>query len=135
MSSSFHLRAVVAGAMAVGLLGGGAGAAVAAPSAAPHSAVQATNQTTKTNTIKVNHRSVKPGDEVTVHGKVTGIKAGTSVSLEEKQHGKWKTLTETSAVMTDHTYTLKAAWDKKGKKQIRTVVDGKRSEPVTVKVR
>ncbi|WP_301126337.1 hypothetical protein [Streptomyces cacaoi] len=134
MNRSFRLRTAVVGVTAAALLG--AGAATAAPSSpAPAPAPDTGQVATKTNTVKADRTTVKAWEQFRLHGKVQGIKAGTKVQLQQKQQGKWKNLPATSVVNRSLDYSMRVKLGMKGKQEIRTVIDGKASNVVTVTVR
>ncbi|MBO8186677.1 hypothetical protein [Streptomyces spirodelae] len=142
MVATFRLRNVVAGVMAVGLVGAAAATATAsasasasAPTSAPTSAEAPTESTAKTNTVTADRQQVKQWEEFRLHGKVTGIKAGTTVHLQQKQRGTWKTLPGTSVVNRSLDYSMRVKLGIKGVNQVRTVIAGQPSNPVTVTVR
>ncbi|WP_326689568.1 MULTISPECIES: hypothetical protein [unclassified Streptomyces] len=137
MNPTFRLRAAVAGVVTAGLLSAGAATAVAAPSAghSPKPAPQSAQQpVAKTNTVTADHTKVKPWEQFRLHGKVTGIKSGTTVYLQQKQGTKWQTLPGTSVVNRSGDYSIRVKLGMKGKQQVRTLVSGTPSNAVTVTV-
>ncbi|EPD90845.1 hypothetical protein HMPREF1486_05556 [Streptomyces sp. HPH0547] len=132
MAATIRFRTAVAGAVTVGLLGAAAVTATAAPASGttgPEPAVQ------KTNTVTADRHDVRQWEQFRLHGKVTGIKAGTAVLLQQKQRGTWKTLPGQSVVNRSLDYTMRVKLGLKGVNQIRTVVAGQPSNVVTVTVR
>ena len=136
MNPTFRLRAAVAGVVTAGLLGAGAATAVAAPSDghAPAAAQSAQEPVAKTNTVTADHTKVKPWQQFRLHGKVTGIKSGTTVYLQQKQGTKWKTLPGTSVVNRSGDYSIRVKLGMKGKQQVRTLISKTASNAVTVTV-
>ncbi|NGO70875.1 hypothetical protein [Streptomyces boncukensis] len=132
--TTFRVRAAVAGLVTAGLLGAGAATTSAVAASKPEPKPKP-KPVAKTNTVTADHKAVHPWQQFRLHGKVTGIKAGTAVHLEEKQHGKWKRLPARSAVNRSHGYEMRVKLGQKGKQEVRTVAAGKPSNPVTVTVR
>ncbi|MBO8203473.1 hypothetical protein JW613_35115 [Streptomyces smyrnaeus] len=136
MAATFRLRTAVAGVMTVGLIGVGAATATATtsePTATADTSVQA-DPRAKTNTVTADREHVKQWEEFRLRGKVTGIKAGTTVHLQQKQRGKWKTLPGTSIVNRSLDYSMRVKLGIKGVNQVRTMIAGEPSNPVTVTV-
>ncbi|GAA2622704.1 hypothetical protein [Streptomyces axinellae] len=135
MNPTLRLRATVAGVITAGLLGAGAATAVAAPSDSHTPAAQsAPKPVAKTNTVTADHTKVKPWQQFRLHGKVTGIKSGTTVYLQQKQGAKWKTLPGTSVVNRSGDYSIRVKLGMKGKQQVRTLISKTASNAVTVTV-
>ncbi|MGY1436423.1 hypothetical protein [Streptomyces reniochalinae] len=161
MTSPFRLRTAVAAAVAVGLAGAAAvGAAAVGAAASPKATTAAATATTsaattattattgggpsspaggaadaaKTNTVKADRHDVKQWEQFRLHGKVTGIKEGTAVHLQQKQHGTWKTLPGTSVVNRSLDYSMRVKLGIKGLNHVRTVVAGQPSNAVAVTV-
>ncbi|MBE9498579.1 hypothetical protein IHE61_08110 [Streptomyces sp. GKU 257-1] len=154
MSATFRLRPAVAGALAAGLIGAAAATAAATGpgignggnenEAGPGtgSATASTAPITpgpsaaaRTNTVTADRERVRQWEEFRLHGKVTGIKAGTAVRLQQMQHGAWRTLPATSVVNRSLDYSMRVKLGIRGVNRIRTVVAGQPSAPVTVTVR
>lgn len=163
MKPTSSLRAVAAGAVAAGLLGAGAVTAVAAPAppapepAAPSvqpsdpwpgrpavkpstqpstlpAAPQTGKQCKKTNTVTADRTRAKAWEQFRLHGKVTGIKPGTVVQLQQKRRGTWKALPATSVVDRSGAYSMRVKLGMRGPQQVRTLVAGHPSNPVRVNV-
>ncbi|WP_369207662.1 hypothetical protein [Streptomyces sp. PU-14G] len=137
MTSTFRLRTAVAAAVAVGLVGAAAVSATAVPAttaASPSSPAAGSGEAAKTNTVKADRHDVKQWEQFRLHGKVTGIKAGTAVHLQQKQHGTWKTLPGTSVVNRSLDYSMRVKLGIKGLNHVRTVVAGQPSNAVAVTV-
>lgn len=106
-----------------------AGGATAASAAVPAVKAKAPSITVSASTTKA-----KPGQSVAFTGKVTGLKDGSKVTLQEKVKGKWVSL-PVSTTVKKSTYKLSDKFKAKGTETLR-VVDGKTvSKTVTVTVR
>ncbi|MFH9942524.1 hypothetical protein ACH4OT_24780 [Streptomyces murinus] len=64
-----------------------------------------------------------------VTGKTTGIKAGSKVTLQQKQHGKWVALPASTPVNSSGSYALRVELGLKGKNELR-MVSGSTASPV-----
>ncbi|WDO04327.1 hypothetical protein ME763_00910 [Streptomyces murinus] len=64
-----------------------------------------------------------------VTGKTTGIKAGSKVTLQQKQHGKWVALPASAPVNSSGSYALRVELGLKGKNELR-MVSGSTASPV-----
>ncbi|NSC22415.1 hypothetical protein FM076_14990 [Streptomyces albus subsp. chlorinus] len=131
MAPTLRLRTAVAGLVAAGLVGAGAATATAAP--ADTSAASTT--AAKTNTVTADRTDVKQWEQFRLRGKVTGIKAGTTVRLQQKQRDTWKTLPGTSSVNRSLDYSIRVKLGIKGGNEIRTLVGEQPSNVVKVTVR
>ncbi|MEU7583888.1 hypothetical protein AB0B50_40635 [Streptomyces sp. NPDC041068] len=80
-------------------------------------------------TAKPSATSVKAWQELRVSGKATGIKAGSKVSLQQKQRGTWKTLPASTTVNKSGAYSLRVKLGLKGKNELR-VQSGATLSPV-----
>ncbi|MFE9340884.1 hypothetical protein [Streptomyces sp. NPDC007063] len=155
MSATFRLRTAVAVVLAAGLMGAAAATAAATgpgtgngenengADAGTGGATASTAPITpggpsaaaRTNTVTADRERVRQWEEFRLRGKVTGIKAGTAVRLQQMQHGSWKTLPATSVVNRSLDYSMRVKLGIRGVNRIRTVVAGQPSDPVTVTVR
>lgn len=70
-------------------------------------------------TAKPSATSVRVWQELRVSGKAVDIKAGSKVSLQQKQHGAWKTLPATTTVNKSGAYTLRVKLGLKGANDLR----------------
>ncbi|MEU7042757.1 hypothetical protein AB0A77_17065 [Streptomyces varsoviensis] len=86
-------------------------------------------------TAKASVNSVKAWEQFRVSGTATGIKAGTSVTLQQKQGAKWVSLPATVAVNKSGTYSMRVKLGIKGKNELRVAGGGAVSPVVTVTVR
>ncbi|MEV6839569.1 hypothetical protein AB0N17_34575 [Streptomyces sp. NPDC051133] len=65
--------------------------------------------------------SVRAWQLFRVTGRTTGLKAGSTVTLQQKQHGKWVTLPASTPVKRDGSYSLGVKLGLKGKNDLRVV--------------
>lgn len=128
MAATLRLCSAVVGAVVVGTVGASVVTATAAPTA-PSSRPAA-----RTNTVTADRHDVKQWEQFRLHGKVTGIEAGTAVHLQQEQHGAWKTLPGTSVVNRSLDYSMRVELGIKGVDHIRTVVADRPSDAVSVTV-
>lgn len=134
MNRTPRVRMAVAAVAAVALLGAGAATAVAAPHAPQQDTAHSERSVAKTNTVTADRTHVKPWEQFRLTGKVTGIKSGTSVHIQQKQSGKWVTLPGTSVVNKSGGYSIRVKLGMKGHQQVRTLIDKTPSNAVTVTV-
>ncbi|MER8101200.1 hypothetical protein [Kitasatospora sp. NPDC094016] len=131
--NSLRLAAVTTVAvLSLGLAG--TAAMAAAPAAYPTSTTQQAAAQASI-TAKPSVTSVQAWQLFRVNGTTTGLKAGTKVTLQQKQHGKWVTLP--ASVPTNHngSYSLGVKLGIKGLNELR-IVSGDVASPVfTVTVR
>ncbi|MFJ2808561.1 hypothetical protein [Kitasatospora sp. NPDC087271] len=131
--NSLRLAAVTTVAvLSLGLAG--TAAMAAAPAAYPTSTTQQAAAHAGI-TAKPSVTTVQAWQLFRVTGTTTGLKAGTEVTLQQKQHGKWVTLP--ASVRTDHngSYSLGVKLGIKGLNELR-IVSGDVASPVfTVTVR
>ncbi|MEV6673907.1 hypothetical protein [Streptomyces sp. NPDC051162] len=121
-------RLALTGALSAALVAGGASAAFAASPAAAISAQPALTAQASTTTVNA-------WQEFHVSGKATAIKAGTKVTLQQKQGSKWVSLPATVAVDKSSAYSMRVKLGIKGKNSLR-VTGGQATSPVfTVTVR
>ncbi|MER5888164.1 hypothetical protein ABT160_30455 [Streptomyces sp. NPDC001941] len=126
---SLRLAAVaVLGAASVAL----AGTATAAPAIAraESAAVAPGAAAVKASiTAKPSVSSVAAWKLFRVTGKTTGLKAGSKVTLQQKQHGKWVTLPASVPTARNGSYSLGVKLGLKGKNDLR-IVNGNVASPV-----
>ncbi|TVL93764.1 hypothetical protein [Streptomyces sp. SAJ15] len=127
-------RLAVAATLAAALLTGGAATAMAATSA-PVKTAPAKPQAKTTITAKSSVDIVRAWQEFRVTGKTTGIKAGSKVSLQQKQRGKWVTLPASTVVNKSGAYSLRVKLGAKGKNELRMASGSTYSAAFTVAVR
>ncbi|MFI9718563.1 hypothetical protein ACIHFE_02760 [Streptomyces sp. NPDC052396] len=128
-------RLAASGALAATLIAGGAAAAVAAPASA-HTAPSAAQPAAKPAlTAQASTGAVKAWQEFRVSGKASGIKAGTTVTLQQKQGAKWVSLPAKVAVNKSLSYSMRVKLGIKGKNALRVVGGGAVSPQFTVTVR
>lgn len=124
------------------LLLGAAGTAMAAAPAAP--AVAATPVAASAPAPAVASASITAKPSVTsvnawqlfrVTGATSGLKAGSTVALQQKQHGKWVTLPASVQTTRNGSYSLGVKLGIKGLNELR-IISGNTASPVfTVTVR
>ncbi|MEV7419572.1 hypothetical protein [Streptomyces sp. NPDC089919] len=120
---SLRIAAVAAlGAASVAL----AGTATAAPAPAAHRAAAAAPATiTATPSVS----SVAAWTQFRVTGKTTGLAAGSKVTLQQKQKGKWVTLPASAPINRTGSYSLGVKLGLKGKNELR-ITSGATASPV-----
>ncbi|WP_269854769.1 hypothetical protein [Streptomyces sp. RPT161] len=106
-------------------------AAHTAPSAAAHQAVAAKASITAKPSVS----SVHAWQLFRVTGKTTGLKAGSKVTLQQKQQGKWVTLPASAPVSRNGSYSLGVKLGLKGKNDLRIVSGNTASAVFNVTVR
>ncbi|MFE9399351.1 hypothetical protein [Streptomyces flavidovirens] len=70
-----------------------------------------------------------------VTGKATGLKAGSKLTLQQKQKGKWVTLPASAPVAANGAYSLRVKLGIKGKNDLRVVSGKVTSQVFNVTVR
>ncbi|MFJ3231225.1 hypothetical protein [Streptomyces sp. NPDC086787] len=73
--------------------------------------------------------SVRAWQLFRVTGKTTGLKTGSKVTLQQKQHGKWVSLPASAPIARSGSYSLGVKLGLKGKNDLR-VVNGSTVSPV-----
>ncbi|MFF2144053.1 hypothetical protein [Kitasatospora sp. NPDC058190] len=123
--------AAVAGLSA--LLLGTAGTAMAAAPAVP--VASAASAAHAAITAKPSVSSVQAWQLFRVTGTTTGLKAGSTVTLQQKQHGRWVTLPASVHTTHNGSYSLGVKLGIKGLNELR-IISGNTASPVfTVTVR
>ncbi|MFI9082287.1 hypothetical protein ACIGW8_38765 [Streptomyces sioyaensis] len=127
------LRITAVGAMSAACIALAGTAAIAATPAAhaahPTHTAKKTSAAKATITAKASAQSVTAWKTFYVTGKTTGLKPGTKVTLQQKQHGKWVTLRASAPITSKHTYSLWVQLGLKGKNDLR-MVNGTTVSPV-----
>jgi opacity protein-like surface antigen len=128
--NSLRLAAVAAlSALLLGTAGTAMAAAPAAPVASSASAAHAAI------TAKPSVSSVQAWQLFRVTGTTTGLKAGSTVTLQQKQHGTWVTLPASVHTTHNGSYSLGVKLGIKGLNELR-IISGNTASPVfTVTVR
>lgn len=130
------LRYATVGAVAVALLAGGSAAAFAAPqyvhSPAP---IVATAPAAASLTAKASATTVNAWQEFRISGVAKGIKAGSKVTVQQKQGAKWVSLPASAPVNASGTYGVRVKLGLKGVNQLRVAAGSTLSPVVTVTVR
>ncbi|AJT67484.1 hypothetical protein [Streptomyces chattanoogensis] len=86
-------------------------------------------------TAKASTASVRAWQKFTITGKATGIKAGSKVTLQQKQRGVWKSLPAAAPVNKSGSYSLWAKLGLKGTNELRMVAGTTYSPVFKVTVR
>lgn len=87
-----------------------------------------------TLTAKASVPHVRAWQELRITGKATGLKAGSKVTLQQKQHGAWKSLPARTVTNASGSYGLRAKLGLKGKNELRVASGATVSPVVTVTV-
>ncbi|MGW3268383.1 hypothetical protein [Streptomyces sp. NPDC001056] len=123
----------VLGATSLALAGTAMAATPAAHTTAPADArTAAATKPAITATPSVS--SVRAWTLFRVTGKTTGIKAGSKVTLQQKQRGKWVTLPASTPVNRSGSYALRVELGLKGRNDLRMVSGGTASPVFEVTV-
>ncbi|MFE1771679.1 hypothetical protein [Streptomyces sp. NPDC059008] len=130
------LRYATVGAIAVSLLAGGSAAAFAAPQDL-HTAkpVVAAAPAAASLTAKASVNSVKAWQEFRISGVAKGIKAGSNVTVQQKQGKKWVSLPAKAPVNKSGAYSVRVKLGIKGANQLRIAAGSTVSPVVAVTVR
>ena len=124
------LRTAAVSALAGSVLLIPATAALAAGSGPePQPAQTAAKPAAPTLTAKASTSHVRAWQELRITGKATGLKAGSKVTLQQKQHGAWKALPASTVTNKSGAYGLRAKLGLKGKNELR-VASGATVSPV-----
>lgn len=86
-------------------------------------------------TAKASVSHVRAWQELRIMGKATGLKAGSKVTLQQKQHGAWKALPADTVTNQSGSYGLRVKLGLKGKNELRVASGATVSPVVTVTVR
>ncbi|MEV7188088.1 hypothetical protein [Kitasatospora sp. NPDC093102] len=139
VSKRNHLR--LAAVTTLGLLSLGLAGSAMAATPATHSASAARPAVTQaaaahaTVTAKPSVSSVQAWQLFRVTGTTTGLKAGSTVTLQQKQHGRWVTLPASVPTTRTGSYSLGVKLGLKGLNELR-IISGDTVSPVfTVTVR
>lgn len=130
------VRYAAVGVIAVALLAGGSAAAFAAP-ADLHSPTPlvATAPAEAQLTAKASATTVHAWQEFRISGAAKGIKAGTKVTVQQKQGSKWVALPAQAPVNASGTYAVRVKLGLKGVNQLRVGSGATVSPVVQVTVR
>ncbi|MFF3978167.1 hypothetical protein [Streptomyces sp. NPDC001828] len=112
-----------------------AGTAMAATPTASTPAVRQAAAVKADITAKPSATSVGAWQLFRVTGNTTGLKAGSSVTLQQKQNGKWVTLPASAPISRSGSYSLGVKLGLKGKNELRVVSGSTASAVFTVTVR
>ncbi|MFD4948221.1 hypothetical protein ACFVYE_44095 [Streptomyces sp. NPDC058239] len=117
----------VLGAASLSLMGTAMAATPAAHTATPVVAQKAVPAKAGI-TAKPSVSSVRAWQLFRVTGQTTGLKAGSKVTLQQKQHGKWVSLPASTSISRDGSYSLGVKLGLKGKNDLR-IVSGTTASP------
>ncbi|WP_409055483.1 hypothetical protein [Streptomyces sp. SYP-A7185] len=107
--------------------------APAAPTA-PTAPTAAVAPAAATLTAKASVSHVRAWQEFRITGKATGLKAGSKITLQQKQHGTWKALPASTVTNASGSYGLRVKLGLKGKNELRVAGGAAVSPVVTVTV-
>ncbi|BCK69577.1 hypothetical protein Srufu_035300 [Streptomyces libani subsp. rufus] len=130
------LRYATVGAIAVSLLAGGSAAAFAAPQDLHTSApTVATAPAAASLTAKASATTVKAWEQFRITGVAKGIKAGTKLTVQQKQGTKWVSLPAQTPVNSSGAYAVRVKLGLKGVNQLRMATGSTVSPVLSVTVR
>ncbi|WP_433857504.1 hypothetical protein [Streptomyces kronopolitis] len=130
------LRYATVGVIAVSLLAGGSAAAFAAPQQLhTPAAVVAAAPAAASLTAKASATTVNAWQEFRISGAAKGLKAGTKVTVQQKQGSKWVSLPAQSPVNSKGAYSVRVKLGLKGVNQLRIGAGATVSPVVKVTVR
>ncbi|MFL4902454.1 hypothetical protein ACJ6WF_04560 [Streptomyces sp. MMS24-I2-30] len=129
------LRTMATGALTVALVSAGSTAAQAATPSPGADLTRATAAQRTSLTAEVSPASVKPGEEVRITGRTTGLKVGAEVTLQQDKNGKWTTVPGRSTVKQGDMYSVSTRPTAKGTQHYRVASGGTHSPSVTVTVK
>ncbi|MFF0223073.1 hypothetical protein [Streptomyces sp. NPDC004629] len=131
------VRTAAAGALTVALVSAGSVAAHAAtdPAPKPTTTHRSLPERAASLTAEVSPASVKPGEEIRITGRSTGLPAGDPVMLQQEKSGEWTTLPMDSAVEEGESYTLTTRPTAPGIQHYRVASGTTHSPTVSVTVR
>ncbi|MFG2500479.1 hypothetical protein ACGFSB_19960 [Streptomyces sp. NPDC048441] len=95
----------------------------------PHPVHASAEPAAATLTAKASASHVRAWQELRITGKATGLKAGSKVTLQQKQRGAWKALPASTVTNTSGSYGLRVKLGLKGKNELR-VISGATVSPV-----
>ncbi|MFF3874687.1 hypothetical protein [Streptomyces sp. NPDC001978] len=129
-------RAVSVVAVSVALMSAGsAGAFAASTTPSPkHTMTHSATHKTASITVKAHPTSVKAGEKVRFTGHTTGIRAGASVILQQRENGTWHTLHTHTAIKKGHAFSLTDRPTAKGTQHFRVSHGTTNSSTVNVTV-
>ncbi|MFH8476510.1 hypothetical protein [Streptomyces sp. NPDC018000] len=80
-------------------------------------------------TAKPSVSSIRAWQLFHVTGQTTGLKVGSKVTLQQKQHGKWVSLPASTSISRNGSYSLGVKLGLKGKNDLR-IISGTTASPV-----
>jgi hypothetical protein len=135
VSKRNSLRLAAVAALSALLLGTAGTAMAAAPAVPVASSASAASAAHAAITAKPSVSSVQAWQLFRVTGTTTGLKAGSTVTLQQKQHGTWVTLPASVHTTHNGSYSLGVKLGIKGLNELR-IISGNTASPVfTVTVR
>ncbi|MFC4333060.1 hypothetical protein ACFPC0_35940 [Streptomyces andamanensis] len=131
VSKRRSLRTAVVGVLGAAslALAGTATAATAAPAASSGVVAQKSVAATASITATPSATSVRAWELFRVTGRTTGLKAGSKVTLQQKQHGTWVSLPASMNTSRTGSYSLGVKLGLKGRNDLR-IVSGTTASPV-----
>ncbi|MFF0965765.1 hypothetical protein ACWDQO_26590 [Streptomyces sp. NPDC003703] len=131
VSKRRSLRTAVVGVLGAAslALAGTATAATAAPAASSGVVAQKSVAATASITATPSATSVRAWELFRVTGRTTGLKAGSKVTLQQKQHGTWVSLPASMNTSRTGSYSLGVKLGLKGRNDLR-IVSGATASPV-----
>ncbi|MER5562283.1 hypothetical protein ABT071_27150 [Streptomyces sp. NPDC002506] len=129
------LRIATVGALSAACVALAGTAMAASAPAASTPAVQQAAAVTAGITAKPSATSVGAWQLFRVTGTTTGLKAGSKVTLQQKQNGKWVTLPASAPIAHNGSYSLGVKLGLKGKNELRIVSGSTASAVFSVTVR
>ncbi|MGW3954179.1 hypothetical protein ACWEKM_25380 [Streptomyces sp. NPDC004752] len=130
------VRTVAAGALTVALVSAGSAAAQAAADPSPKPTTTHSDAPILASlTAEVSPTSVKPGEEIRITGRSTGLLVGAPVTLQQEKHGQWTTLQMSSTVKNGDSYTLTTRPTAMGTQHYRVMSGTTHSPAVSVTVK
>ncbi|MFJ7201019.1 MULTISPECIES: hypothetical protein [unclassified Streptomyces] len=128
ISKRYSLRTAVVGVLGAASLAI-AGTATAATPATNVGVAQKVVPAKAGITAKPSVSSVRAWQLFRVTGQTNGLKAGSKVTLQQKQHGEWTSLPASTTISRNGSYSLGVELGLKGKNDLR-IVSGTTASPV-----
>ncbi|MFI1198676.1 hypothetical protein ACH4VR_04250 [Streptomyces sp. NPDC020883] len=134
-------RLAVAAALSTAAITGSTAAAVAAPApgalaaVAHHPLHKVAKPAHVSATAAANKHTIRVGQELRITGKVTGVRPGSKVRLQQQDHRRWVNLPVTATTQKHGEYLLRFKPTHKGRTVYRVAADHAVSSDVVVTVR
>jgi hypothetical protein len=113
----------------------GAAAVVAALAGVAVLPATANAATPLTASAHASRSTVSAWQQFQVYGLTTHVKAGTRLTLQQEQHGRWVSLPAVTTVTRNGSYELRAVLGLKGTNHLRVIGGGAVSNTVVISVR